>query len=183
MTREREGHQGTRKDFEPVRSYMSRRSDMRVDTSPSDELERLYRDQRDRMWRAVFAFVGDPEVASDAVAEAFAQALRRGDELRSPERWLWRTVFLIASGELKERRRPAPAATEGWYEMDDLTRDLVAALSELPQKQRAAVVLHHAVGYPAKEIAEIIGSTTPGVHVLLSRARKHLRELLETDDA
>jgi hypothetical protein len=27
-------------------------------------------------------------VASDAVAEAFAQALRRGDALRSPERWL-----------------------------------------------------------------------------------------------
>jgi RNA polymerase sigma-70 factor (ECF subfamily) len=45
------------------------------------------------MWQAVFAFAGDPEVASDAVAEAFAQALRRGDAIRSPERWLWRTVF------------------------------------------------------------------------------------------
>jgi RNA polymerase sigma factor (sigma-70 family) len=92
-------------------------------------------------------------------------------------------VFRIASGELKERGRRAPDGTEGSYEMDDLARDLVDALTELPQKQRAAVVLHHAVGYPAKEIAEIIGSTTPGVHVLLSRARKHLRELLETDDA
>lgn len=26
-----------------------------------------YRDRRDRMWRAVLAFAGDPEVASDAV--------------------------------------------------------------------------------------------------------------------
>jgi DNA-directed RNA polymerase specialized sigma24 family protein len=50
------------------------------------------------MWQAVFAFAGDPEVASDAVAEAFAQALRRGDAIRSPERWLWRTVFRIALG-------------------------------------------------------------------------------------
>jgi DNA-directed RNA polymerase specialized sigma24 family protein len=41
------------------------------------------------MWQAVLAFAGDPEVASDAVAEAFAQALRRGDAIRSPERWLW----------------------------------------------------------------------------------------------
>jgi RNA polymerase sigma-70 factor (ECF subfamily) len=156
---------------------------MRVDARPTGELERLYRDQRDRMWRAVFAFAGDPDVASDAVAEAFAQALRRGDELRSPERWLWRTVFRIASGELKERRRRVQVATEGSYEMDDLTRDLVAALAQLPQKQRVAVVLHHAAGYPASEIALIIGSTTAGVYVLLSRARKHLRELLETDDA
>jgi RNA polymerase sigma-70 factor (ECF subfamily) len=135
------------------------------------------------MWRAVFAFAGHAEVASDAVAEAFAQALRRGAAIRSPERWLWRTVFRIAAGELKERGRLAPQPIEGSYEMDELARDLVAALAELPEKQRAAVVLHHAAGYPAKEIAEIIGSTTPGVHVLLSRARKRLRTLLETDDA
>jgi RNA polymerase sigma-70 factor (ECF subfamily) len=156
---------------------------VRVDTTPSGELERLYRDQRDRMWRAVFAFAGDPDVASDAVAEAFTQALRRGDALHSPERWLWRTIFRIAAGELKERGRLVAERVEGTYEMDDLARDLMTALAELSEKQRAAVVLHHAVGYQAKEIAEIIGSTTPGVHVLLSRARKHLRELLETNDA
>ena len=34
----------------------------------------------------------------------------------------------------------------------------MAALSRLPQKQRAAVVLHHSAGYPAKEVAAIIGS-------------------------
>ena len=156
---------------------------MRVDTSTNRELERLYRGQRDRMWRAVFAFAGDREVASDAVAEAFAQALRRGDALRSPERWLWRTVFRIAAGELKERGRHSPGQVEGEYEMDDLARDLIGGLAKLPEKQRAAVVLHHACGYPAKEIAEIIGSTSPGVHVLLSRGRRRLRELLETDDA
>jgi DNA-directed RNA polymerase specialized sigma24 family protein len=77
---------------------------VRVDTSPRGELERLYRSQRGRMWQAVFAFAGDPEVASDAVAEAFTQALRRGDAIRSPERWLWRTVFRIAAGELNARR-------------------------------------------------------------------------------
>jgi DNA-directed RNA polymerase specialized sigma24 family protein len=131
---------------------------VRLDTSPRGELERLYRDQWDRMWRAVFAFAGDREIASDAVAEAFAQAL-------------------------KERGRQGPEPTEGTYEMNDLARDLVAALAKLPPKQRAAVVLHHSVGYPAKEIAPIIGSSTPGVHVLLTRGRKRLRELLETDDA
>jgi RNA polymerase sigma factor (sigma-70 family) len=166
-----------------VGSFVGREPNVRVDTGPSGELERLYRDQRDRMWRAVFAFAGDPEVASDAVAEAFTQALRRGEALRSPERWLWRTIFRIAAGELKERGRRVAERVEGVYEMDELARDLVTALAQLPEKQRAAVVLHHAIGYPAKEIAEIIGSTTAGVHVLLSRARRRLRELLETDDA
>jgi hypothetical protein len=71
-------HPGTRKDSALFRSYVRRGPDVRVDTSPHGELERLYRSQRGRMWQAVFAFAGDPEVASDAVAEAFAQALRRG---------------------------------------------------------------------------------------------------------
>jgi len=135
------------------------------------------------MWQAVFAFAGDREVASDAVAEAFAQALRRGDAIHSPERWLWRTIFRVAAGELKRRGRQGPERMDDTYEMDDLARDLVVALANLSRRQRAAVVLHHLVGYPAKEIAEILGSTTPAVHVQLSRARKRLRELLETDDA
>ena len=156
---------------------------MRVDTSPHGKLERLYLRQRDRMWRAVLAFAGDPEVASDAVAEAFAQALGRGAAIRSPERWVWRTVFRIAAGDLKERRRRGADRPEETYEMSELARDLIEALATLPQKQRAAVVLHHAVGFPAKEIAPMIGSTTAGVHVLLSRARKRLRGLLEADDA
>jgi DNA-directed RNA polymerase specialized sigma24 family protein len=61
------------------------------------------------MWQAVFACAGDPEVASDAVAEAFTQACRRGDAIRSPERWLWRTVFKIAAEELKARRHVGSA--------------------------------------------------------------------------
>jgi len=173
----------TCKDFAPIRSYVQREPDVRLDTRPRGELERLYRDQRDRMWHAVFAFSGDREVASDAVAEAFAQALRRGDAIRSPERWIWRTIFRIAAGELRQRGRRGPEPIESVYEMTDLARDLVAALARLSQKQRAAVVLHHVAGYPAKEIAEIIGGTAPSVHVHLSRARKRLRELLEAGDA
>jgi RNA polymerase sigma-70 factor (ECF subfamily) len=174
---------GARKDFAVIGSYEQREPDVRVDTSPRGELERLYRDRRDRMWQAVFAYAGDREVASDAVAEAFAQALRRGASLRFPERWLWRTIFRIAAGELKRRGVMRPTGVEGVYEMDELARDLVVALAKLPHKQRAAVVLHHAAGYPAKDIARIVGSSTPAVHVQLSRARKRLRELLETDDA
>jgi DNA-directed RNA polymerase specialized sigma24 family protein len=52
--------------------------------SRTDRIERLYGERGDRIWRAVLAFSADPEVASDAVAEAFAQVLRRGDEVGTP---------------------------------------------------------------------------------------------------
>jgi RNA polymerase sigma-70 factor (ECF subfamily) len=150
-----------------------------VGVEHGERLERLYRGQGDRMWRAVLAFAGDPEVASDAVAEAFAQALRRGDAIRDAERWVWRTVFRIAAGELKARARMVHLEREGVYEMEEPARELVAALAKLSTKQRAAVVLHHAAGYPVRQVAAIVGSTPAAVKVHLMRGRRRLRELLE----
>ncbi|MDP9300497.1 MAG: hypothetical protein M3P43_06340, partial [Actinomycetota bacterium] len=71
----------------------------------SGEIERLYREEGDRLWRAVVAWSGSSHVADDAVSEAFAQALRRGDELHDPMAWIWRVAFRTAAGELKARRR------------------------------------------------------------------------------
>ena len=153
-----------------------------ADVSRSDEIERLYRERGDRMWRAVLAFAGDPEVASDAVAEAFAQVLRRGGGVRDPERWVWRAAFRIASGELKDRRKRPVSETMGTYEMEEPARDLVVALGAISDRQRRAVVLHDAAGYPAKEVARIVGSTEAAVRVHLMRARRRLRELLKDDD-
>lgn len=133
------------------------------------------------MWRAVLAFADDSEVASEAVTEAFAQALRRGDEIRDPERWLWRAAFRIAAGELKGRSLRTSMVPEGSYEMEEPARELVAALAKLSDKQRSSVVLHHAAGYPVNEVAEIIGSTSAAVRVHLMRGRRRLRELLEDE--
>jgi RNA polymerase sigma-70 factor (ECF subfamily) len=149
-----------------------------ANTSRLADVERIYRQHGHRMWCSVLAFAGDPEVASDAIAEAFAQVLRRGDAVRDPERWLWRAVFAIASGELKERRRRMAKQPEESYEMDEPTTELVRALAELSEKQRVAVVLHHAGGYPLKEVAAILGSTTAAVKVHCLRARRRLRQLL-----
>jgi RNA polymerase sigma-70 factor, ECF subfamily len=149
--------------------------------SGTDRIERLYRERGDRIWRGLLAFSGDPEVASDAVAEAFAQVLRRGDEVRDPERWVWRAAFRIAAGELKEQRKREVLGVAGSYEMEEPARDLVIALGALSERQRVSVVLHDAAGYPSKEVARIIGSTEVAVRVHLMRGRRRLRELLKED--
>lgn len=146
-------------------------------------LEDVYEQHGPRLWRAVYLYAGDREVASDAVAEAFAQALRRGAELRAPERWVWRAAFRIAAGELKRRRRESGSWTEGGEEIPTETMELLAALPRLSRKQRAAIVLHYHSGYSLKEVAEIIGSTPSAVGVHLHRGRKRLRLLLGDEDA
>jgi len=150
--------------------------------SRTDRIERLYRERGDRIWRGLLAFSGDPEVASDAVAEAFAKLLGRGEGIRDPERWVWRAAFRIAAGELKERRRTEVTVTAGSYEMEEPARDLVVALGALSERQRAAVVLHDAAGYPAREVARIVGSTEAAIRVHVMRGRRRLRQLLREDD-
>lgn len=149
---------------------------------PSEgDIESVYREHGPRLLRAVIAFTGNQETASDAVSEAFAQALRRGEAIRSPLPWIWRAAFRIAAGELKNRARETVPGKEGSYEVTDAAEEILSALAQLSAMQRGSVVLHHYAGYPAKDVAAILGSTSPAVWVHLSRGRKRLRELLEKD--
>jgi DNA-directed RNA polymerase specialized sigma24 family protein len=77
-----------------------------VDASPNREreVERLYRTEGGKLWRAVMAYCGNPDVADDAVSEAFAQVLARGAEVHEPRSWLWRTTFRLTAGELKRSK-------------------------------------------------------------------------------
>lgn len=145
-------------------------------------LEQVYREQSAKLWRALVAYTGDRGIADDALAEAFAQAIGRGGALHTPERWVWIAAFRIAAGELKTQEQraaghepPAPAKPSEAVELLD-------ALTRLPPKQRAALVLHYYGGYKSREIAQIVGSTAATVRVHLSAGRKRLRALLEVDD-
>jgi RNA polymerase sigma-70 factor (ECF subfamily) len=162
--------------------YRSEMLDIPVTEARHAEVERVYREEVERLWRALLLYSGDPEIASDAAAEAFAQALRRGDALRSPGAWVWKAAFRVAAGELKRRRSVSTFVPEVHVELPEDFTAISEALARLSPKQRGAVVLHHYAGYPLKEVAEIIGSTPPAVGVHLSRARRRLRKLLEDVD-
>ena len=154
--------------------------------SERSEIEDVYREDGPRLWRALFAYAGDPEVASDTLAEVFAQALNHHGPLESPQRWIWRSAFKIAAGEMKRRRTstatmPSLLAAAASYEMEEPAIELVAALAKLPRSQRVAVVLHHAAGYPVGEIAAILGTSSATVKVHLHRGRRRLAELLGED--
>lgn len=146
------------------------------------QVEQIYRQEGQRLWKAVLLFSGDPDLSSDAVAEAFAQALARGEVIRALDRWVWRTAFRLAAGELKARRKVSSKAQETSYEMLDPFPEVLDLMKRLSAKQRAALILHHYAGYPLAEVARIVGSTPAAVGVHLHRGRRRLRNLLEAGD-
>lgn len=150
--------------------------------SVAETIEAVYRQEAGKLWRALFAFAADPEIASDAVAESFAQAIHRGAAIRDPRAWIWKSGFRIAAGELKRRSRTVDLIPEGWYVDPEVDGELLSALAHLPDRQRAAVILHYYADASVRDISRRTGMSQLSVRANLSRGRKRLKLLLGDRD-
>jgi RNA polymerase sigma-70 factor, ECF subfamily len=153
-----------------------------IEAGQRTAIETVYRQQGDRLWRALRLAMGSSDVATDAVAEAFAQLIARGPDVRDPVGWVWKAAFRIAAGEMKRRVRDAALAEDLPIDAPEPLVDLERGLRELTPHQRAAVVLAEYAGWTHAEIARALRSTPAAVAVHVHRARKRLRVLMEERD-
>ncbi len=159
------------------------------DRSAFGILVERYAAQARRVARAVLQ---DPDDADDAAQDAFLAALTkldRYDRHRPFGPWLLR---IVANAATDRRRRRAvrrtepldPGLTGGGRQPDAeaerraLGARLIAALADLPERRRLAVVLFDVEGYAHAEIAEILGVPEGTVRSEVFHARRRLRELL-----
>lgn len=165
---------------------MEERTELRPGST--DRVHGAWVDHHERLWRSVLAWCGDREIASDAVAEAFAQAVRRGEAVDDVGRWVWRAAFRIAGGLLGDRRRhrgvgpPSPTLADRATVPDEVVA-LIDALERLPAVDRQIVVLSLVGGWPSADVGRLVGATAGTVRVRLHRAKARLRTILETPDA
>jgi RNA polymerase sigma factor (sigma-70 family) len=107
-----------------------------------------------------------PAEADDAWSETFLGAMRVYADLRPGSNvrgWLVTIAHRKALDQIRSRnRRPMPTADlpEAATTDGDLADDaLRAAVASLPDKQRAAVVLHHVAGLPYADVAAELGGS------------------------
>ena len=138
-------------------------------------------------------------MADEAVAESFAQLLRRmqgdgagtradGGPVRDQAAWVWRTAFRVAAGDLARRRDRAgsegaqallarrPGAVD---RLPDDALDLVRAMATLSDQQRRCLALVDVAGHTAPSAAAVLGTSAATVRVQLARARRRMRALLD----
>ena len=158
-----------------------------------EDFDAWYGELRPSMLAALAAWCGDAGVADEALDEAFVRAYERWDRVRSspsPAGWVWRTATNVVRRHhrrrgLEERilRRTdlRPDHTQPSSSEDDL--DLRAAIQQLTERQRTAVVLHHIADLPHAEVAAAMGVATGTVAATLHQARARLAaELTVADD-
>lgn len=150
--------------------------------SVAERVRSVYETDHARLWRSVYAFSGSRDVADEATAEAFAQVLRRGNEVRDVAAWVWRSAFAIARGELQRRRRDTGEAAEvPSVDTSDGLGDLLRRLAALSEQDRELIVLCHVGGWKPGELASVLGEPAGRVRVRLHRATERAREILEND--
>ncbi len=144
--------------------------------------------------RVAHAVLENEQDADDAAQDGFLsawQAIGRYDAKRAFRPWLMQIV-VNAARDLRRRRkvrtteplefvaatsRDDPAREAGAL---DLGEQLKAALATLPERQRLAVVLFDAEGYPQSEIAKMLGIPEGTVKSDVFHGRRALRKVLES---
>ena len=153
--------------------------------------ERLYRRHVGDVYRYALAVMRNPPDAEDVTQTTFMNAYRafqRGERPEKAQNWLIAIAHNVCRQRFRQAaRRPAEISFDDDVADrlvdDDETptgEDIRRALGHLAFNQRAALVMRELEGRSYAEIAEILDLSTSAVETLLFRARRALREQLET---
>lgn len=149
-------------------------------TGPIEEesFRRFVRRCAPRLVGLGFGLTGDEAEAHDLAQETLARAWERWEAVsgyEDPEAWARRVLRNLAVSRWRRMRRAASWAPRP-ANADEVTRageqlDLVDALRTLPERQRAALVLHDGLGVPLRQVADELGAPEGTVKSWLHRGR------------
>ena len=148
--------------------------------------------------RTAFLITHDRQTAEDVVEDAFIlifHRIRQFDEDRPFEPYFMRSVVNAALNVVQKESRERQGALDGdsetlenlftqaesvetQVEFAQLKHQIMDALSNLPPRQRAAIVQRYYLEMSEKEMAEVLDAAPGTVKWLLHAARCRLRALL-----
>lgn len=152
----------------------------------------------DRVFGTIAKMLGGVEGAEDLAQKVYLRiwnARGRYEPRSKFSTWMFSIMRRLVLNERRGRARrgavfyaPGPDETprdpvsldlpSGEASASELAAAIDAALDNLPEDQRTAIILRRYEEMPYGEIAEVLGTTVPAVKSLLFRARETLRTKL-----
>lgn len=131
------------------------------------------------MVRLATLMVDSVVIAEDVVQDAFVKLHRKWSSVRSPVPYLRATVMNNCRNEIRGRVRERKSRQRLREEVVELEADEVLdAIRQLPERQRAALVLRYYEDLSEADIARTLGVRPGTVKSLLHRGTAELRRVL-----
>ena len=148
-----------------------------------------------RIFRFALRLTCDCHKAEDLAQETMLRAWRQRESLRdfqSSRVWLFRIAANLWADQLRRGRSPVaragPLPETAWQVSQSAEQSLagreelhlaLAALEQLPPRQREVLYMNACEGMKIAEIAEVLEATPEAIKASLSLARKKMRDSLE----
>ena len=142
----------------------------------------------DSLYAFIYRFCGNQLDAEDLAQDTFVRVWERASTWREGKvqfkTWLFQIARNLCIDVFRKRRRNEDGSVDPdtlrareaqTLEHKEKVEALYAALAELPERQRTALVLCNVQGWSQAEVAVILECTVDAVDALLGRGRRTLR--------
>lgn len=189
---------------EPLLDAATRKM-LRVKMGDAEAFSQLVEEFQDRVVGILYHLVGNADEAEDLAQEAFLRVFRSRERYEPSAKfstWLFTIVNNLARNSVRDRRRrrdqaagdageasmpsidkyaqaPSGAMPSRIFAKGEISEVVRAAISQLSEDQRLAVMLNKFEDMNYKQIGEVMGRSEMAVKSLLARARAVLKTILE----
>lgn len=166
---------------------------MAPDQTTEKKLYQMINNWQSPLQRTCCAILGDADLAKDAVQETFIKAYKALPAFRnecSEKTWLMRIAMNVCKDirrgnwfRLINRHISLEDLPEPIYDPQDDDLCLMAAVLDLPIKQRQVILMYYYHNLTVQETAEALGISQPAVSKRLKTACAKLRTVLREEEA
>lgn len=175
----------------PLRLLSDERLSRRATSGDRRAFEEIFRRYHQDLYRFCLATVSNPQDAQEALQNTMVKVLRAlpGEQREIKLKpWLFRIARNEAIETMRKRRDTVELGSTSIaapWEIADAAgararlRELFSDLTELPERQRSALVMRELSGLEFEEIGETLGTSAPVARQTLYEARQSLRQMEE----
>jgi len=161
--------------------------------------EQLIKRYQNPVVNFIYRYLGDRDAAEDLTQEVFLrvyQAAHRFEPRALVSSWIFKIAYHLSLNEIRRRSRFANLTRNAPFEAEEtadsgsdelaacheLEEEVMAAVNELPDNQRVALLLKVNEGLSYREISETLQVSIASVESLLFRARQNVKKCLAKEN-
>ncbi len=155
----------------------------------AETFKKVFLPYHQKLYRIAYRIVQDAANAEDIVQETFIKLWNKRGDMQDIENTEAFPIIILRNTCLDHLRKtkndyhtnydtdiPETASLVRQIEIQDEAERVKKLINKLPEQQRQVMIMKHWDGYSDEEIEQITGISPGNIRVILSRARKTIRE-------